>query len=433
VGKDVVCTAYPTSGAGVSLHRMLRPVHGCFFLVLVATCALLARACAHGGVAAFLLVVPPRRPGQAARDVGDPTRERELPEPLPYQHQHGWFRATTKRVHTERDDPTHRAVELWTRRSALTQSGSVAAWWLWALPAGRASAAAAAAEPLLAPAAVAPSFGVDNNHQTPNFNALLDLPPVTEGCVRLYLCRHGQTENNRLRKVQGARIDLPINENGIEQARNVGQALQRLHPPPRTFFSSNLQRAKQTAEIASAEVVEANGRGTIRVIQQLDSLGEVDFGPVAEGRPVALAKAGMQATYAVWATGNIDFRPEGGQGESGREVLQRASLSIAALAKAASESREGTCVAVTHSTFLRILLAMALDVPLLEAATYNVVNGGISVIDVPRNLTTRRLGKTSRLFSGLVPKEVLVDLEIPVCRVVRINETRHLPTTPVVV
>ncbi len=111
------------------------------------------------------------------------------------------------------------------------------------------------------------------------------------------------------------------------------------------------------------------------------------------------------------------------------KVFQRATSSIVSLAKAASESEDGTCVAVTHSTFLRILLAMALDVPLLEAAAYSVVNGGVSVIDVPRNLPTRHLGKNSRLFTWLLKEEV--DLEVPVCHVIRINETRHLPIEPV--
>lgn len=55
-----------------------------------------------------------------------------------------------------------------------------------------------------------------------NFDCLLDLPPITPGCVRLYLCRHGQTENNRLRKMQGARVDPEINKNGYEQAERLG-------------------------------------------------------------------------------------------------------------------------------------------------------------------------------------------------------------------
>jgi hypothetical protein len=181
-------------------------------------------------------------------------------------------------------------VDSWKRRLVMIH-GLV--WWVW---------------PEVA------SARDDPGSDQPNLDALMDLPPVTEGCVRLFLCRHGQTENNRLRKVQGARIDLPINENGVQQAKNLGKALGRLTPKPSTFYSSNLKRAKMTAEIAVSEV-----QPDIRV-RQLDSLGEVDFGPVAEGRPVSLARAGMQATYAAWATGNIDFRPEGGEGESGRDV-----------------------------------------------------------------------------------------------------------------
>lgn len=155
-----------------------------------------------------------------------------------------------------------------------------------------------------------PGVAVADVETTANFDALLDLPPITQGCVRIFLCRHGQTENNRLRKVQGARVDPPINPNGAEQAINLGKTLRRLDPTPNMFFSSNLQRAQMTARIAAAEI-DSNLK-----VRQLDSLAEVDFGPIAEGRPVALAKAGMQATYAAWAIGNVDFRPQEG-GDSG--------------------------------------------------------------------------------------------------------------------
>ncbi len=148
----------------------------------------------------------------------------------------------------------------------------------------------------------------------PNLDSLMDLPPITEGCLRIFLCRHGQTENNRLRKVQGARVDPPINQNGIQQAINLGQSLCRVDPTPNLFFSSNLQRAQMTAKIAANEI-DPNIN-----VQSLHFLSEVDFGPIADGQPLALAKAGMQATYAAWATGRIDYRPQGGQGESGREV-----------------------------------------------------------------------------------------------------------------
>ena len=59
----------------------------------------------------------------------------------------------------------------------------------------------------------------------PNLQCLADLPPITPGCARIYLCRHGQTENNRLRKVQGARVDPSLNAYGAEMALRIGMAL----------------------------------------------------------------------------------------------------------------------------------------------------------------------------------------------------------------
>ena len=56
------------------------------------------------------------------------------------------------------------------------------------------------------------------NQQQPNLDCLADLPPIPTNCVRLYLCRHGQTEYNRLKKIQGSRIDAPLNDTGRKQA-----------------------------------------------------------------------------------------------------------------------------------------------------------------------------------------------------------------------
>lgn len=173
--------------------------------------------------------------------------------------------------------------------------------------------------------ALFPTVAAGSTHTTSSLpfsedlDCLKDLPSLPEdgSVVRVYLCRHGQTENNRLRKVQGARVDPPINVNGRIQAQNAGSAILRApEPKPSAWFSSDLQRAQMTAEIIATESSSTSLPSppqTIRVLR------EVDFGPVAEGQPVATAKEGMDVTYAAWANGNIDYRPTGG-GESGREV-----------------------------------------------------------------------------------------------------------------
>eukprot|EP00980_Cylindrotheca_fusiformis_P027429 scaffold20430_cov120-Cylindrotheca_fusiformis.AAC.3 len=275
-----------------------------------------------------------------------------------------------------------------------------------------------------APLILFPSDAVSKTFPAENLDCLRDLPPLDSDCVRLYLCRHGQTENNRLRKVQGARVDPPINNNGYIQARNAGKAMSRAHPRPQIFYCSDLQRSRMTAELASSEI---NPKISPR---QVELLREVDFGPVAERQSVALAKAGMDATVAAWAIGNIDCRPDAG-GESGREVLNRAAEALKFLGKEAETSPNGCLGAVSHSAFLRILVGMILDEPLSKAASLKIENGSITILDMPKQLKTRIIGSTSRLLGGPLsqaPKDFKI--EAPICHVVRINESRHLPEIP---
>jgi broad specificity phosphatase PhoE len=111
--------------------------------------------------------------------------------------------------------------------------------------------------------------------------------------------------------------------------------------------------------------------------------------------------------------------------------LLRAAESLKVLAKRATSSPNGCLAAVTHSAFLKILLGMVLDEPLADAASRKVDNGGITVIDVPRNFQTRALGSNPRLLGGILSQAPSnFDLKIPICNVVKINESRHLPLIP---
>ena len=67
----------------------------------------------------------------------------------------------------------------------------------------------------------------------------------------LYLVRHGETEWNRLRRIQGL-TDIPLNDTGREQARRTGMLLTRR--PIARVFASPLGRALETAEIIAREL-----------------------------------------------------------------------------------------------------------------------------------------------------------------------------------
>lgn len=72
----------------------------------------------------------------------------------------------------------------------------------------------------------------------------------------ILVARHGETQWNRMRKWQGS-SDIPLNETGIMQARELGKSL--VEEGICRIYSSDLQRAAATAEIVS----EITGAGQV--------------------------------------------------------------------------------------------------------------------------------------------------------------------------
>lgn len=66
----------------------------------------------------------------------------------------------------------------------------------------------------------------------------------------LYIVRHGQTDWN-VRKIIQGHSDIPLNTEGQEQARVLAESLKNVHFDK--IISSDLVRAKRTAEIVALE------------------------------------------------------------------------------------------------------------------------------------------------------------------------------------
>ena len=112
----------------------------------------------------------------------------------------------------------------------------------------------------------------------PKINALTQPDPLSKNIPKtmFYYVRHGQTDWNRDKKFQGT-SDIPLNTQGREQAVQAGQVL--LHCKPSMIFSSQLSRAKETAEIIKSQL---NASQTITILEDLKER----FGGVGEGQVV---------------------------------------------------------------------------------------------------------------------------------------------------
>ncbi len=85
-----------------------------------------------------------------------------------------------------------------------------------------------------------------------------------------YCIRHGKTEFNQKRILQGGLVDSPLLPEGVENAKKVGLHLQNI---PFTFaFSSPQKRAENTAQNI------LNQHSTEIDLQILDDLREMEFG-----------------------------------------------------------------------------------------------------------------------------------------------------------
>jgi broad specificity phosphatase PhoE len=168
--------------------------------------------------------------------------------------------------------------------------------------------------------------------------------------TELYLVRHGETDWNAARRIQGS-TDIPLNDTGRAQARRTGRLL-----ASRTWdavVSSPLSRAQETAELIAGEI------GT-EAPELLDAIVERQYG-AAEGLD-------YRTLDALFPKGV----PVPGR-ESRHEVASRVLPALLALA----ENRPGQrVVVVTHGGVIRTVLN-ALEPDKRELQGVPITNGSV--------------------------------------------------------
>lgn len=177
-----------------------------------------------------------------------------------------------------------------------------------------------------------------------------------------YLIRHGETEFNKTKKLQGRGINAPLNETGRNQAEYVAEALQDVAISE--IITSSLLRAKESAEPISKLKSIA--------IESYSALDEMDFGEW-EGQPFDDVIDQIKDIQSKWKAGDTHVQVPGG--ESPDEVFTRSGDFLKKLAK---ESQHNNIAVVIHGRLIRILLAGLLGIGLKNMHQIKHQNGAIN-------------------------------------------------------
>jgi len=124
--------------------------------------------------------------------------------------------------------------------------------------------------------------------------------------MRIYLIRHGQTDWNVAKKIQGT-TNIPLNETGIRQAHEVGRmfAEKTDEYPIDYIFTSFLDRAHVTADVI--------GEHLGLPVEVAEGIHELDLGGF-EGLTWAEAEAKYGPVYDAWYNDRQFAKtPDGGE------------------------------------------------------------------------------------------------------------------------
>jgi probable phosphoglycerate mutase len=179
-----------------------------------------------------------------------------------------------------------------------------------------------------------------------------------EKATTVIAVRHGETEWNRIGRHQG-HLDSPLTQRGTQQARAMAEALSGM--AIQAVYSSDLGRARQTAEIIAARLPSR--------VHYDERLRERNYG-ILEG----LTLSEFREKYA---SGDPEYKvPEG---ESLRQKYLRNVECVEDLAR----THAGTALlVVAHGGVLDSFFRKAVQLPLEIHRSFSVFNGAVNVFSV---------------------------------------------------
>ena len=139
---------------------------------------------------------------------------------------------------------------------------------------------------------------------------------------KLVLLRHGQSQWNLENRFTGCK-DIPLTEKGIKEANNAGLLLKKNNIKIDKVFSSVLERANKTVEIAiNASEIENLYENGLLIYERDQRLNERDYGDLVGLNKTETAEKFGKEQVHIWRR-SYDTPPP--NGESLKDVVDRVS------------------------------------------------------------------------------------------------------------
>src|SRR5512136_1663215 len=184
--------------------------------------------------------------------------------------------------------------------------------------------------------------------------------------MKLFLIRHGETEWNKQRRIQGCRSDARLSQKGLEQADRVASAVQRERID--AIYCSPLKRASETAQIV-ADACKLP-------VQVVNELREIDAGEL-DGLFERELTGAYERAWKELRQGNASTPLPGGG--SLQDLQRRTSWAIDRILE---RRIDGGVVVVAHLLANLVIVCQALGINLGQIARLRQAPASITTLEM---------------------------------------------------
>lgn len=201
----------------------------------------------------------------------------------------------------------------------------------------------------------------------------------------IYLLRHGQTDFNKQKIIQGCGVDADLNRVGQQQAQSFFEYYQ--HIPFDHIYTSKLKRSIQSVQAFIEKGIP---------VKQLEGLNEIDWG-VFEGKNLQKLANRHLFFQTLHAWENGDFHAQIPGGESPVEVANRQRAALKIIRQNQDAERILICM---HGRAMRIFLCVILGLGFGEMNSFVHQNLGLYLLKSNGNGFELQYRNDTRHFNG---------------------------------